>query len=101
MSFEISLLPDAEQEYLEAFLWYEEQLDGLGETFILSVRSKLEQISANPHLFSETTEGVKCVKVDHTFPYIIIYSIDKVRNHVLVYSIFHTSRKPKKKYRKL
>jgi len=33
------------------------------------------------------------------FPYLIIYKIDKNGNNVVIASIFHTSRNPKKKYR--
>jgi plasmid stabilization system protein ParE len=69
--------------------------------FIGAIREKITLISGTPELFSRKHKNFREVKVDHTFPYLIVYQADNNTQTVVISSIFHTSRKPKKKYRKL
>jgi len=43
MAYSYLLHPEADKEYTEAFIWYEERQEGLGERFIEAVRQKLNQ----------------------------------------------------------
>lgn len=42
MTFELIVRPEAEQDIEEAFEWYENQSAGLGEEFVLAVRSSIK-----------------------------------------------------------
>lgn len=97
--FAYQLHPLAEQEYLEAYLWYEQQAR-LGEQFAKAVRERLQKIVSNPEQYSSKKSKYREVIVDKTFPYIIVYKVDNKQRNLTVISIFHTSRNPKKKYRK-
>jgi hypothetical protein len=71
MKYEIVFHPEATQEYAEAYKWYEERQEGLGERFISCIDEALAEIVSHPaHSRSEIDEyRVKTVKV---FPYIIL-----------------------------
>lgn len=99
MDYTIRFHPAAENEYIKAYQWYEEQLEGLGDRFSQSVERQIKLISKNPEHYQSTKHNCRESKVD-VFPYIIVYKIYQKTNEILVVSIFHTSRKPGKKYRK-
>lgn len=48
MSYKFDFHSDVENDYLEAYTWYESRKEGLGERFLSMVRRKLEQIGNNP-----------------------------------------------------
>jgi hypothetical protein len=97
--FSYKLYPDAEQEYLDAYLWYEEQQEGLGEKFAISVRKKLQLIYTNPDFYSKKKGRYHEAPLYKPFPFVIVYFVDKKENLVVVTSIFYTSRNPKLKYK--
>ncbi len=89
----------AEAEYIEAFQWYEAQLPGLGERFEQAVEEKINQVSLKPQLFPVKKGNFREAKVG-TFPYVIVFWVYKSERMIFISSIFHTSRSPRKKYRK-
>jgi hypothetical protein len=98
MPYVIKYYPEAEIEYLEAFRWYNEQLEGLGDRFELSIEKRLKDIIVNPLIHPTKKYSCKeCVVED--FPFIIVYKIFPKQQIILIVSIFHTSRNPKRKYR--
>jgi plasmid stabilization system protein ParE len=101
MPYDIITTKEAEDETIEAYVWYQEQRLGLGEQFLIAIRTKLELVANNPHLFTNKHKKFREVLIDKPFPYQIVYHIDIKNESIIVSSIFHTSRKPKKKYRKL
>ena len=48
MSLELVIRPEAEADALEAYRWYNEQLPGLGDEFLVEIDRALENIRANP-----------------------------------------------------
>lgn len=92
----IQLLERAEGELTDAYLWYESQQPGLGERFVDQVDHYLALIASNPYQYPARYGNELHVAPLKTFPYLVVYWVDKVRNAVFVTSIFHTSRKPKK-----
>jgi mRNA-degrading endonuclease RelE of RelBE toxin-antitoxin system len=99
MSYDFEFLPKAQIEYTKAFAWYNEQLDGLGDRFENAVEKKLITVNENPVIYSKKAGGFREVKIEG-FPYLIVYKIYPEKNLIVIYSIFHTSRWPGKKYRK-
>jgi plasmid stabilization system protein ParE len=91
--------PQAEAEYLEAALWYEQQAKELGLRFIEAVRTRLTSIAEHPEHYSQKHGKFREVLVDDTFPYLIVFVLD-APDELFVSSIFHTSRNPKGKYRR-
>lgn len=93
MKYIIDVSIRARQELADASKWYDEQQLSLGEQFEEEVLKKFDLIQSNPlhypfkKRFHEALIG--------TFPFIVVYKIIKYR--IVIVSIFHTSRHPKKK----
>lgn len=98
--YSIRIHPDVELDYYNAYYWYEAQLAGLGERFLLSVREKLVTIAQSPKTygFKGKTNFREAMLDD--FPYLIVYRIFEKQKVILVSSIHHAKKHPAKKYRR-
>jgi plasmid stabilization system protein ParE len=100
MSYTVIFHPEAGDEYAEAFDWYELQKASLGERFQQNITAIIEKLKEHPQYFGYSKKPFREASVD-VFPYTIIYKIGTKNRSVLVSAIYHTSRKPAKKYRKM
>lgn len=98
MSFTIRFSKKAEKEFSEAFEWYEERSDGLGYRFEASLHKMLDVVVNTPLIFAVKKYDARESKIED-FPYLVVYKIYP-RNTIFIASIFHTSRDPRKKYRR-
>ena len=91
MSLPIVLRCEAEEEFDEAFDWYESRLTGLGEKFAAEVQRVFDRIADSPHahrvVFTDIRKGVVL-----RFPYCVYYRPHSDRIEVI--AVFHTSRDP-------
>jgi plasmid stabilization system protein ParE len=94
--YDIQFDPKADAEYQEAYAWYEEQLRGLGERFEFSLEQKFSSISSTPLLYPVKKYDIRECKIND-FPYLIVYKLYPRKKVILIISIFHTSRNPRKK----
>lgn len=78
----------------ESYAWYEEQQEGLGEAFLLSLDNAYEKITTHPEYFSIVEKQYRQIKL-FRFPYVIIYEV--MQEQVIVFALFHTSRNPASK----
>ncbi|MBS1508091.1 MAG: type II toxin-antitoxin system RelE/ParE family toxin [Bacteroidetes bacterium] len=93
MPFSYNLSREAEDDILEAYIWYEQQKSGLGEEFLDSLDKARYSILQNPATYRiRYKKKVRAYLVDR-FPYLILYVVEK--NEVNVISVFNTSRDPK------
>ncbi len=99
MAFQVLFHPLADKEFSEAYRWYEERLDGLGDRFAAAIEERLSQIAIRPLLYRTKKENYREAKAD-TFPYVIIYKVYEKKKIIFISAIYHTSRNPRKKYRK-
>ncbi|MDR3695526.1 type II toxin-antitoxin system RelE/ParE family toxin [Mucilaginibacter sp.] len=95
MNYTVDLLFKARQEIFDGWKWYEKEPKGLGDRFEDEVFRKIALIAANP-LHYPLKKGAR-EAVTETFPYLIIYKINESRKLIMILSVFHTSRHPKKK----
>lgn len=77
-----------------SYRWYEKQRKDLGEEFLAEVDQKLKIIQSNPQLFAAVKKPYHQAPLER-FPFLIVYEI--IKNDIIVYAIFHTSRNPNKK----
>ena len=91
---------DIKTDYDEAYTWYEDKLEGLGERFLSAVRYKIDEIAKMPEAFGErSNKGYREAQLD-SFPFSIIFKQYKREKIIFVNSIHHHSKHPRKKYRK-
>lgn len=84
--------PEAEEDLLAAYGWYQEKQAGLGEEFLRCVEAVLHQISrypeANACVHREIRRGLT-----RRFPYGVFYIIEAEK--AIVLAVFHASRNPR------
>jgi plasmid stabilization system protein ParE len=99
MNYSFELKDHALNELTEAFLWYEKEQEGLGYLFRTKFLEKLNKICNNPYHYKVSYKNCHEALTDK-FPFLIVYKIDEKAGCVIVVAIFHTSRNPKKKFRR-
>jgi toxin ParE1/3/4 len=93
MPYSYNLSLEAEDDILEAYVWYEQQKSGLGEEFLDGLEKARYSVLQNPATYRiRYKKKVRAFLVDR-FPYLILYVLQK--NDVNVISVFNTSRHPK------
>lgn len=93
MSYRVVVRRIAQEEFDDAFDWYEKQQKGLGVQFADRVRETFTQISARPEIHPTVLRDVRRALV-RRFPYSVIY---RLRNDcVIVLGVFHHRRDPRR-----
>ena len=100
MTYQYILHETAQEEYEEALQWYMERSEQAAENFIIAVDRSLQMICDHPTRWRNQYKhfyelGVK------KFPYTIIYSVEKGNQLIIISSIYHHKRNPRKKYREI
>lgn len=92
MPYSLKIAQEAEDDILEAYVWYEKQNPGLGEEFLENLSQVYQAILRNPETYRFRFKKVRAYVVDR-FPYLILYILEV--NDVKVIAVFNTSRNPK------
>lgn len=100
MSYGMAFLERVVAEYEAASVWYKERSIQAAENFDAAVNKKLNVIIESPIRQRKTYREFREIKVDK-YPFNIIYLVDEIQKLVIIFSIHHHKRNPKKKYRKL
>ena len=87
----------AQMEYEEAVIWYIEKSDVAGRNFELELNGKLLEICQNPTLYRNTKKKFREALLKK-YPFSIVYFIDQENRTIVITSVFHTSRNPKRKF---
>src|ERR1700744_1146386 len=95
--YPLIIKPEAIEMAKEAYEWYNEQQPGLGDLFLNELESCLDKLESWPLAYSKIKKNYRQL-VLQTFPYVIVFEI--IKKEVVVYSVFHTSLNPKKKFRR-
>jgi hypothetical protein len=96
--FEIEFIQEADIEITEAYVYYENQLNGLGDRFLYELERLINIIIKSPNAFQifNSTNKTRQVPMD-VFPFVIIYRIDKKK--IVFLAVFGTNQNPVKKVR--
>lgn len=93
------LLEEADKEYKEAAQWYEEKSNRLGFRFIDIIETKIKAIQVHPERYPKRKANFREAPVK-IFPYIIVYKFYKTKGIITISSIFHSSKNPRRKYKR-
>lgn len=91
MTVDLRLRPEAEQDLVEAALWYETNEPGLGRQLLDQVQVTLASIAEHPSAYTTVHNAVRRALVKR-FPFGIFYREDN--DGVVVIAILHGSRHP-------
>jgi plasmid stabilization system protein ParE len=89
----IVVRPAAAADIEEAFLWYERQRAGLGDEFLVAVRSALDDVVAQPTRYAVIHRDTRRALL-HRFPYGIFYRL--YGEIVVVVACMHGRRDPRR-----
>lgn len=92
--YKLIIKPAAVEMTEEAYDWYNNQQQDLGEVFIAALGDCFERITQHPKAYSNIKKNYRQARLKK-FPYVIVFEIFKT--DVVVFSVFHTSRNPKHK----
>jgi len=95
--YQLIIRPRATGMAEKAYNWYEEQQPGLGKLFIAELISCYDKIETWPAAYTIINKNYRQI-ILKTFPYVVVYEI--FEENVVVFSVFHTSRSPRKKFKK-
>ena len=93
MSFVVRKLPLAEQDALDAAIWYEERQPGLGEEFLIGVDRAVRALSESPLHHGIRFADVRRAPI-HRFKFYGIYYMIR-EEEVWILAIFHGRRHPR------
>jgi len=97
MNYQITYRERATKEYIKSISWYKERSTYAAENFINSINKTLEGIASNPYIKRNTYKQFYEAQAK-IFPFSIIYFIEEPISRIVIVSIFHHSRNPRKKF---
>ena len=87
----INILAHAEQEFIEAVDYYNDQCSGLGYEFAAEITNTLERISTFPKAWPQISPLTRrCIT--NKFPFGVIYQLRN--DDILIVAIMHMKRNP-------
>lgn len=86
-------LSPALKELTKAAEYYEEQVPGLGEDFLVEVDATIQRILQFPQAWNILKDGIRHCNL-RRFPYTILYKPNQ--QEVIVISVFHLKQDPGK-----
>ena len=87
----VRVLEIAQQELDEAISYYNGQVAGLGDAFLLEVVAAIERIRRFPEGWHPLTEHIRRCRL-RRFPSGLIYQPDK--NEIIIIAVAHSHRRP-------
>ncbi|MES2427427.1 MAG: type II toxin-antitoxin system RelE/ParE family toxin [Bacteroidota bacterium] len=95
--YQLVIRPRATNMAEKAYNWYEEQQPGLGKLFIAELIGCYDKLETWPAAYTIINRNYRQI-ILKTFPYVVVFEI--IKQDVVVYAVFHTSRDPQKKFKK-
>ncbi len=87
---------EANNEIIQAYLWYETKQEGLGEKFIDALETCYVAIDINPNTFEKKYKFQRQAIIKN-FPYVVMY--EQEENKIIIYAVFNTHQEPTGKFR--
>lgn len=93
MDYKIIISVDAENDTNDAYIYYEDIQNGLGERFLSELVEFYQKIKKHPTYFSFVSENktIRSVALK-IFPYKIVYEIDG--DEIYVFAVYHFHKNP-------
>lgn len=89
----IEFIEPAQAELDEAFLWYEEQRQGLGYEFLDEFEESLQRLSSHPEAYAPIEFDVRRCLLKR-FPYGVIFGLDQQNDMIVIVAVSHLHKEP-------
>ena len=90
-SFDVEVLPEAEAEVREAFLWYFDRSPIAANAFRIELFDAIDGLTTTAIDWPEDEDGTRRYHLRH-FPYTVMYEV--IDRQVTVFAIAHQRRRP-------
>ncbi len=90
MNYAVEFDPGAEQDLTDAFIWYEQQSDGLGAEFLRQVILQKDRLARNPLIHAVEYANIRRAFLGR-FPYALHFQIEDRTVRVLACLHFRQS----------
>lgn len=84
-------LSPAEEEMIEAAVFYESRTGGLGNDFLDDVQQAVDRLSYYPHSGDQIDSGLRRTLL-HRFPFSLIYALEQTG--IVIVAVAHHGRAP-------
>ena len=101
MTFKVITETEAERDWHEAVLWYDEREPGLGDRLNRAIRAVLQTLATQPERFPHATRLTHKAKVPPPWPYSIFFTVNTEHREVKVLAVWHGARNPADLHRRL
>ena len=91
MKYKLIVRPEAEAKLEEAYVWYEQQVAGLGSQFLLAVDVVIHAIRRNPLQYPIAHKDLRRA-LTRKFPFQIFFVMHDTQ--IVIISVFHGMRDP-------
>jgi plasmid stabilization system protein ParE len=91
MKYKVIVRPEVENDFKEAFSWYEDKRTGLGYDFFLQVDAGINFINRNPEIHPIEYKRTRKHLIKR-FPYKIIYLVEEEK--IIILAVIHGKRRP-------
>ena len=82
---------EAEADIKDAYLWYESQRKGLGESYLLCIEEAFSRIARTPLIYAVIYKNIRRALI-HRFPFGVFYIEGK--QNIIVLAVLHARRNP-------
>lgn len=93
MTFALEFTEKSRIDIKETAGWYNEQREGLGDEFMLSLESMINLLQRNPYIFQKRIENIRFGLL-RRFPYIVAYIAEENDHKIVVLGVVSTRRNP-------
>lgn len=90
-SFDVEVLPEAEEEAREAFLWYFDRSPIAADAFRVELFDAIDALNETARDWPEDEDGIRRYHLKH-FPYTVMYEV--LEWNVTVFAVAHQRRRP-------
>ncbi|WP_040334686.1 type II toxin-antitoxin system RelE/ParE family toxin [Candidatus Magnetobacterium casense] len=98
MIVRLIISPEAENDLLDAYRWYENKRMGLGSGFMKSIEASLNALQRYPKAYPVIYKNIQRVLI-RRFPYGIFYIFDN--ETVYIIAVFHIKQEPKRLFKSI
>ncbi|WP_310377424.1 type II toxin-antitoxin system RelE/ParE family toxin [Flavobacterium sp.] len=94
MAYNLTILPQAQEEIQKAFEYYEQLSVSVLTNFDLQLEDVYRNLEINP-FYQVRYKHLRAIPFK-SFPFLTFFDVDQDNNIIYIYSVFHTSQDPNK-----